>query len=95
MKIKFLKTIFLLALGTSVVTSCVGEDDFSGGYFICGVAPKRLLCCVCFNGWALIKVSFLSDVAYVSCILFSQIKDIVFVLNLYRILMLNLNSYKF
>ncbi|MFY7987872.1 MAG: choice-of-anchor J domain-containing protein [Flavobacterium sp.] len=29
MKIKFLKTIFLLTLGTSVLTSCVGEDDYS------------------------------------------------------------------
>ena len=45
---------------------CVGQDDFSGDYFICDVAPWRLLCCVCFNGWALIKVSLLSDVAYAS-----------------------------
>lgn len=29
MKIKFLKTIFLLALSSSVLTSCVGEDDYS------------------------------------------------------------------
>jgi len=28
MKIKFLKTMFLLALGTSVLTSCVGDDDY-------------------------------------------------------------------
>lgn len=28
MKIKFLKTIFLLALSSSVLTSCVGEDDY-------------------------------------------------------------------
>ncbi|CAM3812442.1 choice-of-anchor J domain-containing protein [Flavobacterium cucumis] len=28
MKIKFLKTIFLLALGSSMVTSCVGDDDY-------------------------------------------------------------------
>lgn len=29
MKIKFLKTMFLLALTSSVVTSCVGEDDYA------------------------------------------------------------------
>jgi hypothetical protein len=28
MKIKFLKTIFLLALSTSALTSCVGDDDY-------------------------------------------------------------------
>ena len=28
MKIKFLKTMFLLALSTSVLTSCVGDDDY-------------------------------------------------------------------
>ena len=28
MKIKFLKTIFLLALSSSVLTSCVGDDDY-------------------------------------------------------------------
>lgn len=28
MKIKFLKSMFLLALGTSVLTSCVGDDDY-------------------------------------------------------------------
>ena len=28
MKIKFLKTMFLLALGSSVLTSCVGDDDY-------------------------------------------------------------------
>ncbi len=29
MKIKFLKIFFVLALSTSVLTSCVGEDDYS------------------------------------------------------------------
>lgn len=29
MKIKFLKTMFLLALTSSVLTSCVGEDDYA------------------------------------------------------------------
>lgn len=29
MKIKFLKTIFLLALSTSALTSCVGDDDYA------------------------------------------------------------------
>lgn len=29
MKIKFLKTIFLLALSSSVLTSCVGDDDYA------------------------------------------------------------------
>ena len=29
MKIKFLKTMFLLALGTSALTSCVGDDDYA------------------------------------------------------------------
>lgn len=28
MKIKFLKTIFLLALSASTLTSCVGDDDY-------------------------------------------------------------------
>lgn len=28
MKIKFLKTMFLLALGSSILTSCVGDDDY-------------------------------------------------------------------
>lgn len=28
MKIKFLKTMFLLVLGTSALTSCVGDDDY-------------------------------------------------------------------
>ena len=28
MKIKFLKTMFLLALSTSALTSCVGDDDY-------------------------------------------------------------------
>ena len=28
MKIKFLKTMFLLTLCTSLLTSCVGDDDF-------------------------------------------------------------------
>ena len=49
-----------------VFEACVGQDVFSGDYFICDVAPQGLLCCVCFNGWALIKVSLLSDVAYAS-----------------------------
>lgn len=29
MKIKFLKTMFLLALGSSLLTSCVGDDDYA------------------------------------------------------------------
>jgi hypothetical protein len=29
MKIKFLKSMFLLALTSSVLTSCVGEDDYA------------------------------------------------------------------
>ena len=29
MKIKFLKTMFLLALTSSALTSCVGEDDYA------------------------------------------------------------------
>jgi hypothetical protein len=29
MKLKFLKTVFLLALTSSVLTSCVGDDDYS------------------------------------------------------------------
>ena len=49
-----------------VFEACVGQDVFSGDYFICDVAPQGLLCCVCFNGWTLIKVSLLSDVAYAS-----------------------------
>ena len=49
-----------------VFEACVGQDVFSGDYFTCDVAPQGLLCCVCFNGWTLIKVSLLSDVAYAS-----------------------------
>lgn len=29
MKIKFLKTLFLLSLGSSLLTSCVGDDDYA------------------------------------------------------------------
>ena len=38
-----------------VFEACVGQDVFSGDYFICDVAPQRLFCCVCFNEWAYSK----------------------------------------